>query len=519
MTDTDDTHDSSDQQSLDVQAISQMAQRAAVAAAMGQSWGYLDDREYFDTLGYPARGELGIEDYRAKFERGGIAETIITAVSGQTWAERPTIVDDGSPDDPDEQSGFEDDVATLFDDHKTLHYLERADTLQRIGRYGILLIGFNDGGDLEDPVNTEALTGDPSDDILYFQPFGEDQIQDFEREDNHQDERFGKPATYEVDFGSDHPLGTETVHHDRVIHIAEGALEDEVIGYSAYRPVFNLLVDLLKVVGGSAEMYWRDAKSRYVAKKDDGAGAIQNEEKVATQIEELANDLRDVAWLDNATLERLEGSSPDPSGPKDAILELIAGVTRIPKRKLVGTERGDLASSQDEAAFVAMIEERRRKFAEPQILRPLINKLREFGVLDDPEDDSYDVEWPDLFELTEVEQAEVMQRKARALKDAASQGDPAELGTLAERRDFVFGWDPERGGEVDDVPPDPGPSPVDDPTADLPDDSEDNPTDVDVDDPLDEDDPEVEDVFEDITETDVDDLLDQAGEPTASTAD
>jgi hypothetical protein len=95
--------------------------------------------------------------------------------------------------------------------------------------------------------------------------------------------------------------------------------------------------------------------------------------------------------------------------------------------------------------------------------------------------------------------AEVMKQKARALEKGASEGDPAELGTTAERRDFVFELDPERGGEVDDVPADP--DAADDPIADDPADDGGG-DDVDVDDPLDEDDQDVEAVFEEFFESD-----------------
>jgi len=468
----------------------ELVRRRNVAAAMGQSWGNVDERDYFQTLGYPERAELGIDQYRAEFERGGIAETIVSAISGQTWSAPPEVVDGDERDDPDENTDFEDDVETLFEEKKLLNYLDRADTLQRIGRYGILLVGLDDGRDLEQPVDSSALSGTVEDDVLYFQPFGEDSV-DFEREEDPTSERFGLPKLYDVDFGED-GVGEKDVHHTRVLHLAEGALEDEAIGRSAYEPIFNYLIDLRKVVGGSSEMYWRDAKKRFVAGLKDDAGNLPDEDKVATQVEEMVNDLRDVVWARNLELDEVGGGSPDPSGLKDSLLELIAGVTRIPKRRLLGTERGDLASTQDEAAFVGVIEERRQKFAEPQAFRELIDMLVEYGSVSSPNDETYDVDWPDNFELTEVERAEVMQRKAKAYKDASSMGDPAEVATTEERREDVLELPPERGALVD---PQPGPEDPENP--------EDDPTDIDdVDpgDPLDEDDPDVEEFFEEAFE-------------------
>ncbi|MDY6780014.1 MAG: hypothetical protein SV760_05625, partial [Halobacteria archaeon] len=79
------------------------------------SWGNLDQRDYFDTLGYPSQSQLDIDDYWAMFKRGGIAETIITAISGATWSDAPEVTDHDGEDD-DAVADFEDDVETLFDD-------------------------------------------------------------------------------------------------------------------------------------------------------------------------------------------------------------------------------------------------------------------------------------------------------------------------------------------------------------------------------------------------------------------
>lgn len=480
--------------------VSEMVQRVAVADAMGDSWGNLDQRDYFDTLGYPKPAELDIDDYWAMWRRGGIAETIITAVSGATWSEQPEVQDHEGEDD-EAVTDFETDVESVFDDTGALHYLERADTLQRIGRFGVLYIGFDDGFDeMEEPVDSSALTGNPSDDILHYQPFSEKQIQSFDRVTDPNEERFGKPETYDLDFG-DEGIGTQTVHHSRVLHIAEGALEDEVVGYSAYRPIFNHLIDLLyKVMGGSAEMYWRSADRKLIANQTEG-GQMPDEDKVVKQIEELVHNLRNVAWTSQVDVESIGGETPDPTGLKDGLIELIAGNIRVPKRKLLGTERGDLASTQDEAAFVQTISERQRKFAEPQIFRDFVELLLNAGAISSPRDDSYEVFWPDGFELTELEEAELQQRKARAYKDVAAMGDPSEVATTEERRVEVLDLPPERGEAVD-----PTPAPEDD-------DVEDDDTGVDVDDVgLDEDDPEVDDWFEDHFETDIDSLAADGGE-------
>jgi hypothetical protein len=75
-------------------------------------------------------------------------------------------------------------------------------------------------------------------------------------------ERFGEPASYYI--RSQTPGSTFLnfeVHHSRVIHIAEGCLEDNVFGTPTLEAVFNLFDDLAKITGGGAEAHWLRANA------------------------------------------------------------------------------------------------------------------------------------------------------------------------------------------------------------------------------------------------------------------
>ena len=72
----------------------------------------------------------------------------------------------------------------------------------------------------------------------------------------------------------------------------------------------------------------------------------------------------------------------DPSNIIDKELDFIAGAAGIPKRILIGSERGELASTQDEAAWSSRIMERREQHATPNMLAPTIDRLMKLGCLD-----------------------------------------------------------------------------------------------------------------------------------------
>ncbi len=96
------------------------------------------------------------------------------------------------------------------------------------------------------------------------------------------------------------------------------------------------------------------------------------------------------------------------------IIQLISATTGIPTRILLGSERGELASSQDERNWLSYIASRQTNFAGPVILRPFIDRLIEYGALPKVE---YEIHWPNLFKATNKEKAETHLQKAKATNE------------------------------------------------------------------------------------------------------
>jgi hypothetical protein len=97
-------------------------------------------------------------------------------------------------------------------------------------------------------------------------------------------------------------------------------------------------------------------------------------------------------------------------------IDLIAAATRIPKRILMGSERGELASGQDEVNWMKHISGRQNGHCELVILRPFIDRLIEIGILPKPTD-AYTCEWPDMLAPSDKEKVEIGAIRAKALKD------------------------------------------------------------------------------------------------------
>lgn len=448
-------------------ALERMMTRRSVASYLGQQYG--GDRDIYDVAGYDK--VLTPEEYWSKYLRQDIARTIVDAPASATWKAQPTITDD--PDTEEESTPFDEAMQVLFDHYGLLRYWERVDRLAGLGEYALLYLGLSDAddADLDEEVADGSFTplntvDDPFDSGLAFmKPYSQRRVSDIDEEKDVRQPRFGLPVEYTIEFDQEDSAFTNEVHYSRVVHVAEDLLEDEVYGLPRLQAVYNRLEDLEKVIAASAEGFWRMASPRWKASTTEGTSDFADKESLKDEVESLIHGMDLVAYLRNVELEPIQGQASDPSGAFDALLQLISGETGIPKRMLTGSERGELASTQDRATFYERISERQQKFAEPGVLRPTIDRLIEYGILPEPQDGTYEVEWPELFDLNEVERAQVREQNSTALKNSAAMGDPAEVASLEERREEFLGLPPEYGSATsadtidaipeDEVPDDP----------------------------------------------------------------
>ena len=180
-------------------------------------------RNYNELFGY---GEvLGYEDYYGMYRRGGIAKTVVEKLPKACWRDNPEI--------------FEGDNRILEDELNSLRNvrffkaLERADILNRIGPFSILLIGVPDGQDLDKPLGSARGADFAS---LYFNPYSYDCVEIKTIDTDPSSNRFGLPLLYHVTPRPQNKVshgGSFTVHYTRVVHMAEGALESSIEGCSA----------------------------------------------------------------------------------------------------------------------------------------------------------------------------------------------------------------------------------------------------------------------------------------------
>ena len=391
---------------------SQLVGRAQLAYQMG--FQYDGDRDIYKALGYPIK--LEYNDFLGKYTRHEIAKAVIKRPVNATWQGKLELVESDQPKD----TIFEETWEKLNRKLKLKTVLSRLDKLTGIGRYGVLVLGLDDVSDTDGflkPVKRGVRK------LMYVKPFGEKSAKITRFVSDPQDERYGLPLEYTIEASdvTDGAMTTSTkfikIHYSRVIHITDDPLESEVYGTSRLEPIFNRLMDLDKVVGGDAEMFWRGARPGYEGKVDpEYQMTDEMKEDLKDQISEYENNLRRILINEGVDLKALAQQISDPKTHFDVIISCISAETGIPQRVLTGSERGELASTQDSNEWKDYVQSRREDHAEPNILRPLVDKLIELGVLPTPKED-YDVKWSDLYSMSEKARVEIGKGRANALRE------------------------------------------------------------------------------------------------------
>lgn len=424
-------------------ALSLMLQRSGLASLLGKQFG--GRRNMYDVLGYNKNPRY--DDYYLRYERQDIAGNVIDKPASATWRHAPKVKED---DDESKETAFEAAWGELSKQLEVNQYMDRIDKLAGIGHYAVLLIGARGPGALNKPLKPGSLRG--PEDILYLATYSEKRAIINKWDTNPNSARFGKPEEYRIDFAIDTSgiSGTafqarqQLVHHSRVIHVpSEGLLEDDVFGRPRLKRVLNLLDNLEKVAGGSAEMFWQGAyKGLHADLRDNHTIQPEESKKISEEIDEYIHGLRRYIRTSGMDLKSLDSEIADPKGHFEVLMSLLSGATNIPKRILIGSERGELASSQDETNWNAYIKERQERYAEPKILRPFVDKMIALGALPEP-GDPYQVEWRDLFELDDKDRADIALKKAQAIKAYAPFGETNRVVPVSEFREKVLEFEPD----------------------------------------------------------------------------
>ena len=410
--------------------VMNMVQNATTLSRARSSEQLLDPRRSIDDeCGYKDTSSIGSEDYRLLYDRESVATRTVQVLPMECWKFEPKVVED---EDAEVETEFEkawDELGqSLLDGSKfkgeegniLWEYLLRSDVLSGIGTYGCLLLGLDDG---EEDLSREAKNK-KNQKLTFLRPFDETLAPITRYEEDQLNKRFGQPLQYNVTFnapdsrgGGAAGVGTTTmeVHWSRIVHVADNLGSSEVFGIPRMQSVYNRLIDLRKLYGGSAEMYWRGAFPgiSFESHPQLGGEVTIDTAALKREIEDYQNTLQRYIATTGMTANVLAPQVVDPTPQIQSQIEAICIVLGIPKRIFLGSERGELSSSQDASTWDDRVRHRQNRYLTPRLIVPFIDKLINLGVL--PEPKNYNIVWPNLAALTEVEAATVANMKTEAM--------------------------------------------------------------------------------------------------------
>lgn len=442
-----------DEHVAEMRALSSaLVERFVLARAMGMTHG--GKRDTWGVFGYD--DVVTWQQYRERYARGGIAKRIVNAFPKAVWRGEGIVFED---EDPEKETEFEKAFKVLNAAHRVWPMCKRTHTLASLGSYAVILIGATGDLSTELPKNQR---------VLYLRPIGGGVRSDLgsrtrraeattidapvavkEYDENPRSPRFGLPTLYQLrnsNFASD--VLSRPVHWSRIVHVpAPDFVDDELFGPPILEAVWNYLLDLDKVAGGGAEAFWMRANAGLHVNVDkkmplpsDGTQREAAITAIREQVEQYVHQMSRVLRTTGTDVNQLGSDVADFSNPQKAILTLIAGTTGIPMRILSGSEMGTLASEQDKENWNDQVQDVRDDYAQPTILRPLIERLTEYGYLPQPEE--WNVEWPEGDEMSEVEKIDA----AAKLADVNSKMGETIV-TVNEVREFM-GYEPFTDAEM-----------------------------------------------------------------------
>lgn len=415
---------------MSVNEFNRFEEMVANVLSVRQSFfrGYdVSSENLYEECGYKQTNELQVEDYMHAFERNPIANRVVSLYPTECWKVLPSVFES---EDANSKTPFEKAFEKVGKNLMEQSYYEASETSEGnpmwdilsksdincgIFKFGGVLLGFGDGRELKLPVKRkEGLK------LLFMRSLDPTMLRVSKVEQRVNNPRYGQPIEYLVTLGTADGLpgigGTQVkVHWDRILHQADNTMGNPWLGIPRCQPVWNRLHDCEKLYGCAPEMYWKGGFPgiSFETHPQLGGDVEINQTEIKQSVQNYFKKLQRYMALTGMTAKSLAPQVVDPTPQMERTLDAICVQVRCPKRIFIGSERGELASTQDEKMWDERLVYRQMMHLTPNMIVPFVNRLIKFGVLPKPR--KFSVTWPDMDSLTDNEKAEIAVKRTMAL--------------------------------------------------------------------------------------------------------
>jgi hypothetical protein len=438
---------------------------AKTAAKMVQNFltnreAYLQDgldrpnRDLNKECGYPELQELTPHLFKQWYDREGFATRANDLLPDETWQVLPELYET----EDDELTEFEKAWNKLVKSPRLnpWHYLHRVDRLSGIGHYGVLFFGFSDGRDPEEPVAGFNDDGTPAPGrprekplkLLYIRAFTSINARVVSVQNDPAQDRYGEPTAYDLtvadvgdatdasgtatppDFQTEQISSSQTmkpvrVHWQRILHVADNRFESEIYGVPRLQTLINRCFDLRKILGGSAEMFWKGGYPGYSVEAIPEALGLSSEELdkegIAEEMQLFMNGLQRFVAVDGVTIKSLSPQVADPTAHIFQQLLMMALAIGCPLQILIGSDSKQGFSEEQTKRWHSRLARRQVEYVEPWMVRPLVERFQMVGILP-PTPNDYFLSWRDLNSIKETDKADIALKTTQALLQYVSSG-------------------------------------------------------------------------------------------------
>ena len=392
-----------------VNGMASFVSRSALQSALGQSFN--GKRGLYDVFGW--KKEILFIDYLNAYDRNGIAARVVDIKADESWRKFPYLHDGKTSDDYNDETAFLKAWLELVEAKNLSSVFNELDIALGISRFAVIVIGEKGVTDYAKPLDKN---NNGTRQIEFLRVLDEGQVTMSSPVNDVFSPRYGLPETYRCQFEEDGP--SVPVHWTRVLHFKQGRGRSNIYGIPGLKKSFNNLQDLEKVVGASSEAYWQHIRRAVLLSAREGFTLPEKGtpayNDMLEQVDNLEHQMSLTIRLKNMEATQLGSQAVDGANQTNLLVSVVSGTEGIPQRILLGSERGELASTQDVRALYSTIEARQTKTCEPW-LRQFVVYCYEWGFIPAPSSGKFQVEWQSLYQPSPMEKIDIAKGEAEVI--------------------------------------------------------------------------------------------------------